>query len=63
MKLHDCECGGSPHITVEEKSLYIVSCPICGGSTPEYDNLRSAQLVWNTWSCKQGYRTPENATA
>ena len=65
MKLNDCGCGGIPHITanIEGENLFSVSCPVCGSSTPEYDNLRSAQLMWNTWCCKQGYRVPEDATA
>ena len=65
MKLQDCGCGGTPHVTVnmEDKNLFIVSCPVCGSSTHGYDTLRNAQLIWNTWCCKQGYRIPEDATA
>ena len=65
MKLQDCGCGGSPHVTVhmEDKNLFIVSCPVCGSSTHGYDTLRNAQLIWNTWCSKQGYRIPEDATA
>lgn len=65
MRLQDCGCGGIPHVTVniEDKNLFTVSCPVCGSSTLGYDNLRNAQLIWNTWGCKQGYRHPEDATA
>ena len=65
MKLQDCGCGGSPHVTVhmEDKNLFHVSCPVCGSSTHGYDTLRNAQLIWNTWCCKQGYRIAEDATA
>ena len=65
MKLQDCGCGGTPHVTVntENKNLFIVSCPICGISTMGYDNLRNAQLIWNTWCSRQGIRLTEGATA
>ena len=65
MKLHDCSCGGTPHVTVsiDDVGQFTVSCPMCGSSTPGYDNLRSAQLIWNTWGCKQGYRIPEDVPA
>jgi hypothetical protein len=65
MKLQDCGCGGTPHVTmnIDDKNLFIVSCPVCGSSTLGYDTLRNAQLIWNTWCCKQGCRFPENATA
>jgi len=54
MKLQDCGCGGIPHVTVnaEDKNLFTVSCPVCGSSTLGYDNLRNAQLLWNTWGCR-----------
>jgi hypothetical protein len=63
MKLQDCGCGGTPHVTVnsEDKNLFIVSCPICGVSTLGYDNLRNAQLIWNTWCSRQGIRLTEEA--
>ncbi len=56
MKLQDCDCGGIPHVTVntEDKKLFTVSCPVCGSSTRGYDHFHNAQLIWNTWGCRQG---------
>jgi hypothetical protein len=64
MKLNDCECGGTPHITsnIEGKNLYSISCPVCGNSTTGYDDLRSAQLAWNTWCYKLRFRNAEDVT-
>lgn len=65
MKLQDCGCGGIPHVTVNtaDKNLFTVSCLDCGNSTLGYDNYHNAQLIWNTWGRKQGYRIAGDATA
>jgi hypothetical protein len=63
MKLHVCECGGTPHISfnIEGKNLFTVSCPTCGTSTPEYDDLKAAQRIWNLWCWKMEYWDTEDA--
>jgi hypothetical protein len=65
MKLNDCGCGGTPQITfnIEGNDLFNISCPSCGNATPGNVYLDSAELFWNTWSSKQGYGIPEDATA
>jgi len=51
MKLHDCGCGGVPQVTytIDQQNEFSVSCPICGSSTPVFNNLKDAVATWNSY--------------
>ena len=44
MKLKDCDCGGTPHVTynIDGDLEFIVICRNCGNQKPICDNLREA---------------------
>ena len=49
MKLHDCDCGGIPHVTynIEGDLKFIVICETCGNQTPVCENIKEAISLWN----------------
>ena len=49
MKLHDCGCGGIPHVTynVNGNLEFAVTCEACGNQTPFCESLKEAVGVWN----------------
>ena len=53
MKLHDCDCGGTPEVTykINEHNYFAVVCTFCDNRTPMCDSLTEAVSLWNQIYC------------